>query len=308
LKSVAVVGSINIDLTSYLDRWPKVGETIAVRETISSLGGKGANQAVAAARLGAGTAFVGAVGMDGFAQQAAMELRREGVGALLLEVPDAATGLAFIDVGPDGGNMIRLAGGANLKLGPSDIQDRKAALHDANVVLLQNEIGLESSLEAARLARSAGALVIMDPAPAPGSAWSRDLLADFDILTPNAHEAGDFFGREPATLEEGRDAARELAPCCARGAIITMGGAGVAWAIDGEVDALPAPRVTTIDTVAAGDCFNGALATRLSLGERFGDAIAFAMRAAALATTRKGAASSLPMLEELEAPLKSLSA
>lgn len=308
MKFVTVVGSINIDLTSYLDRWPNVGETIAVRETVSSLGGKGANQAVAAARLGARAAFVGAIGTDGFAQQAAMELRREGVGALLLEVPDAATGLAFIDVGPDGGNMIRLAGGANLKLGPSDIQRQKEVLLDAQVVLLQNEISLEASLQAARLARSGGALVIMDPAPAPSPAWPRDLLADFDILTPNAHEAAGLLGWEPETLDEGREAARELAPCCVRGAIITMGGTGVAWALDGEVEALPAPKVKTIDTVAAGDCFNGALATRLSLGESYSDAIAFAMRAAALATTRKGAAASLPRLDELEAPLKSLSA
>lgn len=308
MKSVTVVGSINIDLTSYLDRWPNVGETIAVRETVSSLGGKGANQAVAAARLGAKATFIGAVGTDGFAQQAAGEVRREGVGALLAELSDTATGLAFIDVGPEGGNMIRLAGGANLKLTPADIRAQADVLAASHVVLLQNEIGLETSLEAARLARAAGALVIMDPAPAPSPAWPRDVLKSFDIITPNAHEAGGLLGWEPKTLEEGREAAKVLRDCCRLGAIVTLGEKGVAWALGDDVGSLPAPKVKAIDTVAAGDCFNGALATRLSLGESPKEAIAFAMRAAALATTRKGAASSLPTLEELEAPLKSLSA
>ncbi|MCK7611770.1 ribokinase [Roseibium sediminicola] len=308
MKSVTVVGSINIDLTSYLDRWPNVGETIAVRETVSSLGGKGANQAVAAARLGARATFIGAVGTDGFAQQAAGELRREGVGALLAELAETATGLAFIDVGPEGGNMIRLAGGANHKLTPADIRAQADVLAACDVVLLQNEIGLETSLEAARLAHAAGALVIMDPAPAPVPAWPRDVLQNFDIITPNAHEAGGLLGWEPKMLDEGREAAKVLRDFCRIGAIVTLGEKGVAWELGDDVGSLPAPKVKAIDTVAAGDCFNGALATRLSLGESPKEAIAFAMRAAALATTRKGAASSLPTLEELEAPLKSLSA
>lgn len=300
MKSVTVVGSINIDLTSYLDRWPKVGETIAVRETVSSLGGKGANQAVAAARLGAKATFIGAVGTDGFALQAAGELRREGVGALLTELADTATGLAFIDVGPEGGNMIRLAGGANLRLAPADIRRQKDVLAASHVVLLQNEIGLETSLEAARLSRAAGALVIMDPAPAPVPAWPRDVLGQFDIITPNAHEAGGLLGWEPKSLEEGQEAAKALKDVCRQGAIVTLGEKGVAWALGEDFGNLPAPKVNAIDTVAAGDCFNGALATRLGLGESSKEAIAFAMRAAALATTRKGAAASLPVLSELE--------
>lgn len=300
MTSVTVVGSINIDLTSYLDRWPAVGETIAVRETVSSLGGKGANQAVAAARLGARAAFIGAVGTDGFAQQAAGELRREGVGAVLTEAAEAATGLAFIDVGPDGGNMIRLAGGANLKLTPADIRAQEDVLAASRVVLLQNEIGLETSLEAARLARAAGALVIMDPAPSPVPAWRHEVLSAFDILTPNAHEAGGLVGWEPKTLDEGLEAAKVLKGFCRLGAIVTLGEKGAAWALGDDFGALPAPRVKAIDTVAAGDCFNGALATRLGPGDSPKDAIAFAMRAAALATTRRGAAASLPFLNELE--------
>jgi len=308
LSFVTVVGSINVDLTSYLDRWPQVGETVSVRETVFSLGGKGANQAVAARRLGAAATFIGAVGTDGFAQQAAGDLRREGVGALLREVSEAATGLAFIDVGPEGGNMIRLAGGANLTLTPADIHRHADVLADSRVVLLQNEIDLETSLEAARLARRAGALVIMDPAPAPSPAWPNGVLSQFDIITPNAHEAGGLLGWEPKTLEEGREAANRLQAFCPRGAIVTMGGTGVAWALDGDNDCLSAPKVASIDTVAAGDCFNGALATKLGDGASPKAAIAFAMQVAALATTRKGAAASLPFLEDLQSHRVTLSA
>ncbi|MEO9527126.1 ribokinase [Roseibium sp.] len=308
MSFVTVVGSINVDLTSYLDRWPQVGETVSVRETVFSLGGKGANQAVAAQRLGGAATFIGAVGTDGFAQQAVGDLRQEGVGALLREVPEAATGLAFIDVGPEGGNMIRLAGGANLKLTPADIHRHADVLAESRVVLLQNEINLDTSLEAARLARRAGSLVIMDPAPAPSPAWPHGVLSEFDIITPNAHEAGGLLGWEPKTLQEGREVANRLQALCPRGAIVTMGGTGVAWALDGDNDCLPAPQVASIDTVAAGDCFNGALATKLGAGASPRAAIIFAMQAAALATTRKGAAASLPFLEDLQSNRVTLSA
>ena len=167
MTSVTVVGSINIDLTSYLDRWPKIGETISVRETVTSLGGKGANQAVAAARLGASVNFIGAVGRDGFGAEAAAALRPEGVAILLEEMTNTATGLAFIDVDPDGQNIIRLSAGANGRLSPENVSKYADILRKSRVLLLQNEIGLETSLAAARIAREAGALVIMDPAPAP---------------------------------------------------------------------------------------------------------------------------------------------
>jgi ribokinase len=301
LTSVTVVGSINIDLTSYLDRWPKIGETISVRETVTSLGGKGANQAVAAARLGANVNFIGAVGKDGFGAEAAAALRPEGVITLLEEMPETATGLAFIDVGPDGQNMIRLSAGANGQLSPDTVSKHADILGQSRVLLLQNEIGLEASLAAARLARQAGALVIMDPAPAPEPAWPAEVLTAFDILTPNAGEAGGLLGTEPRTLADAREAADALRTIGLRGAIVTMGADGVAWSIDGSAGALPAPKVHSIDTVAAGDCFNGAFAARIAMNKPIEEAIAFAMRAAALATTRKGAAASLPRLDELEA-------
>ncbi|MHA7773524.1 ribokinase [Roseibium sp. M-1] len=300
MTSVTIVGSINIDLTSYLDRWPKIGETITVRETITTLGGKGANQAVAAARLGAKANFIGAVGSDGFGSKAAGDLRSEGVGVLLAELPDTSTGLAFIDVGPDGQNVIRLSSGANGALSPADVARHENVIAASAVVLLQNEIGLAASWEAARLARKAGALVVMDPAPAPDPMWPREALTAFDVLTPNAGEAGGLLGAEPATLSEALEAANALRGLGLSGAIVTMGEQGVAWSIRDSRGTLPAPKVDTIDTVAAGDCFNGAFAARIAGGASIEAAIEFAMRAAALATTRKGAAASLPRLEELE--------
>ncbi|WP_297841809.1 ribokinase [uncultured Roseibium sp.] len=301
MTSITVVGSINIDLTSYLDRWPKIGETISVRETVTSLGGKGANQAVAAARLGASVNFIGAVGRDGFGAEAAAALRPEGVAILLEEMTNTATGLAFIDVGPDGQNIIRLSAGANGRLSPENVSKYADILRKSRVLLLQNEIGLETSLAAARIAREAGALVIMDPAPAPNPAWPAEVLSSFDILTPNAGETGGLLGTEPRTLADAREAAGALRSMGLRGAVVTMGADGVAWSIDGSTGALPAPRVRSIDTVAAGDCFNGAFAARIASGNSIEDAISFAMQAAALATTRKGAATSLPRLDEMEA-------
>ncbi|MCV0426034.1 MAG: ribokinase [Roseibium sp.] len=300
MNSVTVVGSINIDLISYLDRWPEIGETIKVRETSSSLGGKGANQAVAASRLGANVTLIGAVGSDGFGQEAKEHLRNSGVQVRVDEVPDVTTGLAFIDVGPDGDNMIRLSSGANSAASSVLIAFHAEAIRNSDVVLLQNEIGLPASLEAARLAREAGRLVVMDPAPAPAPAWDRKVFACFDILTPNAQEAGILVGNQPTTLTEAQQAAQTLRGLGLRGVIVTMGEKGAAWSFDGTSGVLPALDVQSIDTVAAGDCFNGALATQLAKGNPMDEAVAFAMRAAALATTRKGASDSLPTLSELE--------
>ncbi len=306
MKPVTVVGSINIDLTSYLDRWPKIGETVAVRQTSISLGGKGANQAVAATRLGSKTYLIGAIGKDGFGQDAVRQLHDFGVDAWLVELTGTATGMAFIDVGPDGANMIRLSSGANGLFQPDHVLSHSGVIQSSSVVLLQNEVDLSASLAAAKAARQAGALVVMDPAPAPEPDWGREVFSSFDLLTPNAHEAGRIVGQEPKTLNEAREASMQLRELGLRGAIVTMGELGVAWSFDSGEGVLPAPCVDAIDTVAAGDCFNGALATKLAQGEAFHNAVAFAIRAASMATTRKGAASSLPLLEELEQVLTSV--
>ncbi|MFW8637527.1 ribokinase [Cribrihabitans pelagius] len=303
MSEVTVVGSVNMDLTSYLDRWPQAGETIATRETVISLGGKGANQAVAASRLGAGTSIIGAVGQDGFGADAMRELRGHGVNLHLAAGDDGPTGMAFIDVGPDGQNLIRISAGANAQLTPQMVGRHSRVLSGSRVVLLQNEIPLEASLKAAQLARAAGAVVIMDPAPAPAPFWPAEVLPAFDILTPNAHEAEMITGHLPRSLSEAQEAARKLHTHGATGCIVTMGHLGVAWVVDGQAGQREAPKVASIDTVAAGDCFNGAFAAAYAAGKPIAAAVETAVAAAALATTRKGAAASLPDLDELQSAM-----
>ena len=263
------------------------------------LGGKGANQAVAAARLGSAVTLVGAVGDDGFGKDAIRILEAEDV-HLSLEVFDTATGMAFIDVGPDSGNIIRLAEGANGSLTESSVAMRVQSMKDGDVVLLQNEIPVAASIAVARIARSAGGLVIMDPAPAPVPFWHPNIFENFDIITPNAHETQMILGQLPGTLDDAQHAARRLALSVQRGAIVTMGQRGVAWCIDGASGQMRAPDVITVDTVAAGDCFNGAFASSCAAGHPIALAIRNAQEAAAFATTVRGAADSTPTREQLE--------
>ncbi|KUP94634.1 ribokinase [Tritonibacter horizontis] len=299
--TVVVVGSINIDLTMYLDRWPGIGETLTARDSAVSLGGKGANQCVAATRLGAQTAMLGAIGDDSYGREAVAALQRAHITLGLKTVTESATGMACIDVGPEGDNMIRLAAGANATLSSADVREQAALFKDARVVLLQNETPLNAALEAARLGREAGACVIMDPAPVPVPVWETSVFAAFDILTPNAAEAEHILQTPLRSTQAALTGARALAAFARRGAILTMGGAGVAWCVDGSTGYLPAAAVKVVDTVAAGDCFNGALASGLAQGWDVATAIGFAVRAAALSASRKGAQISLPSRAEVEA-------
>lgn len=305
MSEVTVVGSINIDLTSYLERWPQVGETVTTLQTQITLGGKGANQAVAAAQMGANTTFIGAIGADAFGTDAQTRLKGYGVNTALSIQSDCATGMAFIDVGIDGGNIIRLSSGANASLSPVSIDTQRLDLSNSKVLLLQNEIPFDTSRRVAEIARAAGVLVIMDPAPAPVPFWPREALELFDILTPNAHEAKLITGHEPCNLSEALEAAQKLEEYGARGAIITMGEMGVAWSIKGKLGQKIAPKVDAIDTVAAGDCFNGTFAAGFASGHSVEASVDMAVQAAALATTRKGAAASIPSLDELNSVLLS---
>lgn len=301
MSDVTIVGSINMDLTSYLDRWPGVGETVKTKKTLISLGGKGANQAVAASRLGARTTIIGAIGSDSFGADIKQKLMANALELKLMIREDTATGMAFIDVGPDGDNLIRLSAGANDALTPQMIAGHENTISSSKVVVLQNEIPFEASRAAAQIAKQAGALVVMDPAPAPKPFWSADTLEMFDIVTPNAHETKLITGHEPATLTEAKEAAQKLQDFGARGSIVTMGGKGVAWLIDGVSGQMAAPKVNAIDTVGAGDCFNGAFAAMLAAGKPVDLAIRVAVHAAALATTRQGAADAMPSLDEVNA-------
>jgi ribokinase len=292
-RGIVVVGSINMDMTLYLTRWPEIGETVTASDLSVQLGGKGANQAIAAARLGAEVTMIAGLGDDAYGSRARAELVGEGITLHAPPVAGIDTGLAIIDVGPDGRNIIRLSPGANAALTGESIAAQAAAFGACKVVLLQNEIPLAATLAAAKAARGAGALVICDPAPAPEQPWGPEILAQFDIVTPNLHEARLLSGLTTAAPAM---VAQALAGQCGRGAIVTMGEDGVVWHVDGVSGQAPACPVQAIDTVAAGDCFNGALATGLLQDMPLGEAISFASHAAALATTCQGAAASLPRL------------
>lgn len=304
--TVCVFGSINMDVTAYMDRLPKPGETLHGREYKLGLGGKGANQAVAARKLGSDVRFICRLGNDDFAKPAERELASYGVDlALVGKDPNGATGIAIINVGEGGENYISLIGGSNMEMDSSDVARGRAALEQARVLLLQLEVPLAAALEAAAIVRSHGGLVILDPAPAPKDGLSADVLKSVDIITPNETEAGLILGWQPSTLEDGLKAAKELRGRGVATAVVKLGARGLAVASADVETILPAFKVTAIDTVAAGDSFNGGLAHALEQGRSLTDALRYAAACGALSTTKKGASAAAPTRAEVEAFLAS---
>lgn len=298
--SIAVVGSINMDVAVRTARLPVPGETVRGGEALLSLGGKGANQAVAAARLGAIVRMIGGVGDDAFGGAALEALAGEAVDLTGVKCwPGAATGVALITVGGDGQNMITLSPGANARLSSAEVASQAALLSGCKVLLLQNETPPEAAHAAIQLLKDA--IVIADPAPAAG--FDPDLIASADIVTPNESEATLLTGVAVRDQASALEAARRLVALGAGTALVKLGAAGVVHA--GRLDGgegeghVPAPAVTAVDTVAAGDCFNGALAVALAEGARLREALAFACRAAAIAVTRPGASASMPRRAEM---------
>jgi ribokinase len=297
---VIVVGSVNVDLVVTVDELPGPGETVTGGRFARHHGGKGGNQAVAAARLGAATAFVGAVGGDAFGSEARAALEAEGVdlqGMITLE--SEPTGVALITVDASGENAIAVASGANGALTASHVRvalgERRPQPGD--VVLVGHEIPTEATREALRLGREAGAITILNPAPASG--LDQSLLAMADILTPNRGELSVL--RDDDGPAAGPKAAALVTTDPPRAVLVTLGGDG-ALLVDGTgTHALHGPEVRVVDTVGAGDTLNGALAAGLASGMALPDAARRAVTAATLAVTRAGAREGMPTLAELEA-------
>ena len=300
--SIAVFGSINMDVTAYMHRLPKPGETLQGKEYKLGLGGKGANQAVAARKLGSEVAFVCRLGSDDFARPAERELASYGVDlSLVAQDKDGATGIAIINVGEGGENYISLIGGSNLRLDATDVARARPALEKARVLLLQLEVPLAASLEAAAVVRARGGTVILDPAPAPEGGLAAEVLQAVDIITPNETEAGLILGWQPTTPEDGLKAARKLRARGVATAVVKLGAKGLAVAGPGLEAIIPAFRVTPIDTVAAGDSFNGGLAHALEQGKPLEQALRYAAACGALSTTKKGASAAAPTRAEVDA-------
>jgi ribokinase len=289
---VLVVGSVNADLVVTVARRPGAGETVLGSDLATFPGGKGANQAVAAARLGARVAFVGHVGTDSFAQFLREGLDREGVGTRHLLAVPGPSGVALITVDPAGDNSIIVSPGANARLTPGHVAAAGAGLDAASVVSAQLEIPLEAVTAAARLAAGAGARFVLNLSPAARVPAS--LLAAADPLVVNEHEAAFLLGGDAQRAPERQAAA--LLGLGPRSAVITLGAAGAYAADAGGGTLVPSPAVTVVDTTGAGDAFTGALAWRLSQGDALAAAAAFAARVGAAAVTGRGAQSSYPAL------------
>jgi ribokinase len=295
---VIVVSSVNVDLVVAVERLPGPGETVVGGRYAQHHGGKGGNQAVAAARLGAATAFVGAIGGDGLGDEARSALSTEGIDLRgLVRLAGQSTGVALILVDTLGENSIAVAGGANEALRPQHVREALAILQPGprDVLLVGHEIATAVTHEALSIGRDAGATTILNPAPASG--LEPETLALADILTPNRGElavlAGD--GGEPA----------EVAPAlrdrlATRAILVSLAEAG---ALLVEADArtvLPAAKVRVVDSTGAGDALNGALAAGLAQGMPLAEAARRAVRAASLAVTRAGAREGMPTISELE--------
>ena len=303
---VVCLGSVNIDIAAYSEALARPGETIHATRTQIGLGGKGANQAAAAARLagplGLRVAMAGRVGADAFGELARARLAAFGVELdRLRRDPDHPTGIALIGIDARGENAITVAAGANMSVDQTDIDALAPLLGKARVLLLQLETPLGSSLAAARLARAAGAVVILDPAPAdglPDATW-----ALIDVVTPNETETERLVGLRPSDPESAAVAAERLQARGVRVAIVKLGAAGAAWR-DGTASGFVPPfAVTAIDSVAAGDCFNAGLAVALARGAAIAAAVRFAAACGALATTRSGAADAAPSLADVQSLL-----
>jgi ribokinase len=299
---VVVVGSLNMDLVARAPRLPGAGETISGTAFATVPGGKGANQAVAAARLGASTAMIGRVGDDPFGARLRAGLERDGVDCrAVLETANTPSGVALIVVDDAGRNGIVVVPGANGLLAPADIDAADALLAAAHIVVLQLEIPIETVEHTGRRARALGKTVLLNPSPA--RPLSPSLLACVDYLVPNELEAASLTGDRVASVDQAIAAGRRLRARGAATVLITLGATGAAIvAADGERH-LPAPRVDAVDTTAAGDTFIGGLCAALVRGRAVPDAVAFAQAAAAISVTRSGAQPSIPFAGEVTVPV-----
>jgi ribokinase len=302
-NKIVVIGSANMDMIVRTNHIPRAGETVLGEKFIQSRGGKGANQAVAAARLGAEVTFVARLGQDHFGQAAQEAYEKEGINTKYIvwdtEMP---SGVALIMVDTTGDNIICVAPGANANLSPENVLTAEAAIKSADCVLLQLEIPLKTVEYAIRLAAKHHVRVILNPAPM--AKLSDDLLAKVDVFTPNEMEAATLSGNDKS---HPRDLANNLRKKFnIENVIVTMGKEGAA--ISGEHNSIiiPSFQVKPVDATGAGDAFNGGLAIALARGDRLEDAVRYANAVGALATTRFGAQSSLPTALEVEAFLNQI--
>lgn len=297
IKKIVVVGSTNMDMVVKTSHIPVPGETVLGGSFLMNPGGKGANQAVTVARLGGDVIFISKVGNDVFGKQSSQLFDEEGINTYhVLSDSEMPSGVALITVDQSGENSIVVASGANGNLFPDDLKDALEEIAAAGFLLMQLEIPMETVHFVAKYAAGKGVRVILNPAPA--NTLSAELLSYIDIITPNKKEAEMLSGVKVNNIETAKKAAKTIYGMGVKNVVVTMGALGAVICQEGKTAVIPAVKVEAIDTTAAGDVFNGALAVALSEGKNITEAVTFASKAAAISVTRMGAQSSIPHRNE----------
>src|SRR5581483_1777697 len=301
--SVTVVGSFAVGLTLRAERFPVKGETLLGRDFDMGPGGKGSNQAVQAARLGADVEFVARLGQDNFGEIGTKLYAQEGVGSTyLVHTPNCNTGVGFIVLDKQGDNFIILDPGANALFTPDDVDRAKERIQNSHVVITQLEIPMETAGRALELAQQSDAISILNPAPA--QRVPPDVLKHVDILTPNETELRIMLGRAPDAIVNPIDLCDELLQMGVQRIILTRGARGALIVTPDGYHTMPAMQVEVVDSTGAGDAFNGTLATYLARGMPLEPAVRHAVAAGALACTKLGVIPALPTAEQVEAALE----
>lgn len=300
MNKIVIIGSSNTDMVIQSDHLPEPGETIIGRDFFMNRGGKGANQAVAVARMGGDAYFICKVGNDTFGKDALKLLQKEGIDVSYSSVcSDKPSGVALINIDKEGENTIAVAPGANSTLSVDDIQHAEPVIQSASIVLMQLESPIETLIYAAKVAKHYGVQVVLNPAPAPKEGLPKELLENVDILIPNATEAKIISGIEIKEKASAKQAISNIMAKGVKAVVVTIGAHGALLYENGELINIPAFHVHPVDTTAAGDTFCGALCVALSNHYSLKEAVGFANKASSISVTRKGAQTSIPFAKEL---------
>ncbi len=295
-NNILVIGSINMDLVVNVERIPKAGDTILGSDVETFAGGKGANQAVAAAKAGGQVSMMGALGTDAYAKELLLGLKNVGINTGLVLNTEGSSGIAFITIDIKGENMIVVSSGANRKITKQDL--KKINFESYSYLVLQLEIPLDVVEEALIMAKAKNIKTILNVAPA--QKLSQSVIKNIDYLILNEGEAALLANKQVSNKNSAKQAAKILVDKGANTVIVTLGADGLIWQSPESNGDLDAHKITVVDTTSAGDCFCGAFAVALSENKDLENSLEFANAAAALATTKKGAQASLPNRAEIE--------
>ncbi len=301
-KPVLVVGSLNMDLVVSARSLPKKGQTVFGKQFSKFSGGKGANQAVAASKLGAPVTMVGCVGCDGFAAELLAGLQANGIDTAFIRQVDDPTGTALITVDEEGANTIVVVAGANLACSPADVERALAKFKEPGVLLVQHEIPEDTVEYTIRQAKELGWMVILNPAPV--RPLDAEILPLVDVIIPNEGEMALLANKTVDTPDEALIAAGRLLAWGVGAVIVTLGEKGAVCHSDEGIECVPAYEVKSVDTTGSGDAYAGALAVALAEGFSMAESMHFAAAAAALSVTRYGAQPSLPCRQEVDEFIK----